>query len=184
MIADFGISHIVLTRLKTTTLVSTGTPYWTAPELATQPGARPTFESDIWSFGCLAFEVLTDKAPFYSFNRPPQLLVAFVQRKVTPLSSSVSSPEDTNHIDIRVRKLMERCFNYLADAHRPKSGEIVQFFADLNIPDNRPLGDSTPIATHRARTDIQIDYQRVYKLLELVEENMRDSKKTVEDEKK
>ncbi|KXN82319.1 Serine/threonine-protein kinase HT1 [Leucoagaricus sp. SymC.cos] len=58
MIADFGISHVVSTHLRTTTLASTGSLHWTAPELTTEDGAYPTFESDIWSFGCLSYEVL------------------------------------------------------------------------------------------------------------------------------
>ncbi|KXN80803.1 Serine/threonine-protein kinase HT1 [Leucoagaricus sp. SymC.cos] len=182
MIADFGISHVVSTHLRTTTLASTGSLHWTAPELTTEDGAHPTFESDIWSFGCLSYEALTGNIPFHQFDEL-QLVFAFISSNITPLSPSASSSvEDLDYIDVRVRKLMERCFNYLTQAERPKSGEIVQFFVDLNLADHRPLEDSMLMAELRARADIQIDYRCVYKVLELVESNMRESTRREENE--
>jgi serine/threonine protein kinase len=71
MLADFGVSTIATTSVGTTTSKDiAGTLNWMAPELlAVNPdsmdgaddqgdGMRPpTKESDMWSFGCLCFEV-------------------------------------------------------------------------------------------------------------------------------
>jgi serine/threonine protein kinase len=55
MIADFGVSSIVMT-LPMSTTGPNGTPHWIAPEVV-QGDSRPSLESDIWSYGCLSYEV-------------------------------------------------------------------------------------------------------------------------------
>lgn len=72
MIADFGISHFSVTA----TLISNGTANWMAPELLKGVNARATQKSDIWSFGCLCYEVryLSDRV------MPPVLQAARFSR--------------------------------------------------------------------------------------------------------
>lgn len=41
---------------------SIGTPYYISPEIC--QGHQYSFKSDIWSLGCLLFEILTKEKPF------------------------------------------------------------------------------------------------------------------------
>lgn len=55
-LGDFGISR-VLDRTDDFATTVTGTPYYMAPEVCT---SQPyTLKSDVWSFGCVAYEVRT-----------------------------------------------------------------------------------------------------------------------------
>lgn len=60
LIGDFGISHIAMTT-NPSSLLSSGTLRWAAPELLqaidSVSNPRPTMQSDVWSFGCVCYEV-------------------------------------------------------------------------------------------------------------------------------
>lgn len=66
-LADFGFSR------KTTDFINTskdalgkqGSPYYMAPELFLEGGVY-SFASDLWSFGCILYEFVTGRPPFYS----------------------------------------------------------------------------------------------------------------------
>jgi serine/threonine protein kinase len=58
MLADFGISRVMMTAAITTTRSTVGTAYWTAPELFIEDIPTPMHESDIWAFGCICYEVI------------------------------------------------------------------------------------------------------------------------------
>ena len=61
MLGDFGISKVLEQSDAFTTTV-TGTPYYMAPEMCTN---RPyTFKSDIWSLGCVLYELCTLRHAF------------------------------------------------------------------------------------------------------------------------
>ncbi|KXN86667.1 Mitogen-activated protein kinase kinase kinase ANP1 [Leucoagaricus sp. SymC.cos] len=182
MLTDFGISHIVSTRLETTTIASVGTPQWTAPELALGDGSSPTAESDIWSFGCVVYEVLTDNVPFHWFKTSHQILAAMMRTKITPLEPPVE--DGSNLIDSQLRNIMERCFNYV-ERERPKSGDIIRFFEDLNIEDDRPLSvdDDTPVmAVPKVRVDVKIDHECVCKVLRIIRQTTLEHDDTSEGE--
>jgi serine/threonine protein kinase len=57
MLADFGISRIMITATTISTQVATGTPYWMAPELFIDDLSSPKRPSDIWAFACICYEV-------------------------------------------------------------------------------------------------------------------------------
>ncbi|KXN93054.1 Serine/threonine-protein kinase sepA [Leucoagaricus sp. SymC.cos] len=57
LLVDFGLSQIV-TVVTATTITIGGTVYWMAPEqLISDEMQPPTPESDVWSFGCVCYEV-------------------------------------------------------------------------------------------------------------------------------
>lgn len=60
-IGDFGISKFLenTQKLASTTI---GTPYYISPEICS--GQTYSFKSDIWSLGCLLYEMITRKKPF------------------------------------------------------------------------------------------------------------------------
>jgi serine/threonine protein kinase len=58
MIADFGISNVVMTHASVQKNAG-GTIKWMAPELLEDDDQWATVHSDIWSFACICYEVGT-----------------------------------------------------------------------------------------------------------------------------
>lgn len=62
-IADFGFTAQGSSRRLTPTETSRGTPVYRAPELLEENGGYHA-SSDIWAFGCIAYELLTGEKAF------------------------------------------------------------------------------------------------------------------------
>jgi len=78
LLTDFGDARILDNSLKDSELLSelqrssiVGTPHFVAPELVTE--GLISFDSDLWSFGCCIFDLLTGKPPFPG-NTPPEIM--------------------------------------------------------------------------------------------------------------
>ncbi|MGH2759596.1 MAG: protein kinase domain-containing protein [Actinomycetota bacterium] len=63
-VGDFGVARILAEETGTTTLAAT--PSFAAPEVLR--GGRPTQSSDIYSAGCVAFQMLTGRPPYEGGN--------------------------------------------------------------------------------------------------------------------
>ena len=64
-LADFGISKMLEhTNLLASTVV--GTPYYLSPEACSNKGYN--YKSDIWSLGCVLYELCTLEHPFNADN--------------------------------------------------------------------------------------------------------------------
>ena len=61
-IADFGLSKTLSTMSKMTGTKNAGTPTTIAPEIL--QGKKYTFSADIWSLGCILYELVTGISPF------------------------------------------------------------------------------------------------------------------------
>lgn len=61
ILGDFGVSRQVLSGQYAQTV--TGTPYYMSPELLME-NPRYNYKSDLWSVGCLLFEMITLRRPF------------------------------------------------------------------------------------------------------------------------
>src|SRR6188472_1270738 len=90
VVTDFGIAKAINAACTdapggtlTQTGTSIGTPAYMAPE---QIAADPSIDhrADIYSFGCVAYEVFTGAAPF-SHRQPQQLYAAHLTEKPAPL---------------------------------------------------------------------------------------------------
>ena len=125
VVTDFGIAKAIsaaravdenssLTQLGT----SLGTPAYMSPE---QAAGDPNIDhrADIYSLGCMAYELLTGKPPFH--NRPPaRILAAHISEAPGPIIAL--RPDTPPALD----QLVMRCLDK-DPAHRPQSGdEIVQ----------------------------------------------------------
>lgn len=82
-LSDFGLSVVVVefSGMSYFTSALNGTVRWIAPELLAIPEEEdtimiPTSNSDIYSFGCILFQVLTGKPPYSEFKRDAQIVVA------------------------------------------------------------------------------------------------------------
>ncbi|KAF9447338.1 kinase-like protein [Macrolepiota fuliginosa MF-IS2] len=138
LITDFGISHIATATAgqKCTSSLIGATARWAPPEAFDREGPiRPTKPQDVWSFGCLCYEVLSRKPPFHQYQRDYQLIAALI-RKETPLRPEPGH-EDWDEINDLVWALMEtrwRC----SPEDRLDIQSIHGHFAKLDFQDDRP----------------------------------------------
>ncbi|MGI9141427.1 MAG: protein kinase domain-containing protein [Gemmatimonadaceae bacterium] len=124
-VADFGIAKAIsaartdagvatLTQMGT----SIGTPAYMAPE---QAAADPSADhrADIYSFGCLGYELLTGRPPFIA-KSPQKLLAAHMGESPEPITNlRPDTPQ-------ALAELIMRCLAKEADARPQNASAIVQ----------------------------------------------------------
>jgi serine/threonine protein kinase len=96
-----------------------GSPYYMAPELA-EGMANSSVASDLFSFGCIAYEIICGKRPFDKplvFEGPAERK----NRTAPPLRTLCP------HVDEQLAKLIDRCLGP-ADA-RPSTEELLAAFS-------------------------------------------------------
>jgi serine/threonine protein kinase len=90
-IADFGIakatSQLQTGSFQTATGMTVGTPAYIAPEQAMSEEIGPW--TDLYSVGCVAFELFTGKTPFHDVDTPVAVLMRHVTHPVPPVTSLV-----------------------------------------------------------------------------------------------
>ncbi|KAK3267436.1 hypothetical protein CYMTET_24005, partial [Cymbomonas tetramitiformis] len=85
-LGDFGVSRMLsVNTLAAQTVV--GTPYYMSPELVS--GKPYNQKSDVWSVGCILYELLTGKRAFQGSSLP-QVIFAIVKSKYPALPTTVS----------------------------------------------------------------------------------------------
>ncbi|KAG2140918.1 kinase-like protein [Suillus bovinus] len=126
-LSDFGLSVLVVDFVGTSYFTSAlnGTVRWIAPELLAIPEEGeimiPTSNSDIYSFGCIFFQVLTGKPPYSEFKRDAQVVVAI------SLGTKPLRPEFPAIID--------HYWNFILDCWsikdcRPSSQQVAEYIKD------------------------------------------------------
>ena len=122
VVTDFGIAKAVTAALdssgNTTTLTrgggGVGTPAYMAPEQAVGDPATD-HRSDIYSFGCLAYELISGKPPFHDMP-VHQLITAHVSLAPAPLTAMQGD------VDAHLEQLVMRCLAK-EPADRPQSAQ-------------------------------------------------------------
>jgi serine/threonine protein kinase len=104
-IVDFGIAKVLAPNIQQTQLTQTGelfgSPLYMSPEQCS--GSLVDLRSDIYSFGCVMYEVVCGKPPFLEEN-PFQVMLKQVQEEPVPLHSvnpSVSIHKDLEYVVMR-----------------------------------------------------------------------------------
>jgi serine/threonine-protein kinase len=105
-VVDFGIAKIIAPNIEQTALTQTGelfgSPLYMSPEQCS--GTSLDARSDIYSFGCVMYEVLCGKPPFQEEN-PFQLMLKQVHHE--PLAMRVTNPSLT--INRNLEYIVMRC---------------------------------------------------------------------------
>ncbi|KAH9511871.1 Serine/threonine-protein kinase Nek6 [Dermatophagoides farinae] len=98
-LADFGFSRLLSSNTKNAdTLV--GTPYYMAPERLDK--LKYSFPADIWSMGCLLYELIILYPPFYEPNQCIDMLIRKIHKlDYKPIYSSAYSDE--------IRQIIDKC---------------------------------------------------------------------------
>ena len=86
-LGDFGVSKILNSTLECAR-TAIGTPYYLSPELCNNSGYNN--KSDIWSLGCILYEICTLQHTFEAANMK-MLIVKILEGRYTPISSKYSS---------------------------------------------------------------------------------------------
>ncbi|KAK7037380.1 hypothetical protein VNI00_011130 [Paramarasmius palmivorus] len=120
-LADFGLSHIAdsqVFKVTSTVTHSAGTARWSAPEIHT--GASSSTQSDIYSVGCLFYEIVTGLLPFHNLPNEAAVLLAVLRGL---------RPEKPENISIRdwMWSLMNDCWT-TEPASRPTAENLLQRF--------------------------------------------------------
>ncbi|KIK90719.1 hypothetical protein PAXRUDRAFT_666918 [Paxillus rubicundulus Ve08.2h10] len=132
-ISDFGLSTLLTTFGGSTYATSShaqGTLRWTAPELldfqVPEDGENalhvfPAPQSDVYSFGSIALQVLTGKVPYHYCIRDAQVLSAILKGMIPTRPSRVPVTD-------RQWTFMQRCWMPVdAGESRPRADELVEF---------------------------------------------------------
>ena len=95
-IADFGIAKATTQMgtgaFKTATGMTVGTPAYMAPEQAMARDIGPW--TDLYSVGCMAFELFTGRVPFADVEGPLAILMCHVNEPIPPVKSVVPGVDD------------------------------------------------------------------------------------------
>jgi serine/threonine protein kinase len=106
-IADFGIAKAT-TKMQTgafltATGTTVGTPTYMAPEQAMAQDVGPW--TDLYSVGCMAYEMFTGRVPFHDTEAPMAILLRHVNEQMPPAKEvSETDPEISDWIEAMVVK--------------------------------------------------------------------------------
>ncbi|KAJ3570292.1 hypothetical protein NP233_g4498 [Leucocoprinus birnbaumii] len=137
MIADFGISHLVMTKFVTSSENAGGTVNWMAPELLTDQ-TSPAKETDVWAFSCVCWETFTGDIPFSQHKTLGHLLRAFMERPLALPACPTGLATKTNPVGDLIWGLMKWCWDTEPN-QRPTTAEIQECIEAMRLQDDRPL---------------------------------------------
>jgi E3 ubiquitin-protein ligase KEG len=88
---------------------------WRAPELLLKPGAKLTKEADVWSLGCVLFEIATGAVPWAGVSLDE--VKSFYRDK-----QCLEIPEDVDSLFV---KLIQMCWQF-EPKQRPTMRELLK----------------------------------------------------------
>ncbi|KIJ68104.1 hypothetical protein HYDPIDRAFT_25549 [Hydnomerulius pinastri MD-312] len=130
-VADFGLSTMLADFMGASNFTSStrGNVRWAAPELfgvrgsGTASPMPPSMLSDIYSFGCVMFQVLSGQVPYHDLRNDRQVLVKMMVG-ITPRRPVAFPIIEDEHWDF-----IRQCWAPLDTRRRPSSEDIIKFLA-------------------------------------------------------
>ncbi|KAF4585151.1 hypothetical protein EYR40_001988 [Pleurotus pulmonarius] len=107
-LSDFGLSQVIDDLMGpsgfTPSCSEAGPVRWQAPELLEDDDSRPKLPSDVWSFGCTAYELLTGNVPYR--HRLRDFLV------MQDIKAGVKPAEMGDIPNRKMASILDRCWSY------------------------------------------------------------------------
>ncbi|KAJ3563267.1 hypothetical protein NP233_g9050 [Leucocoprinus birnbaumii] len=121
----------------------------------TSPDKTKSKEADMWSFGCICYEVLSGKPPYYQYTEDAEIQAAVSGGQIP--KRPTDSDEGAEMIDDDTWELIEQCCS--ADWWcRPRASTAMELIANImKGEDGRPPAEQLPdasILTLRLRTEV------------------------------
>ncbi|CAF4936669.1 unnamed protein product [Rotaria sp. Silwood1] len=147
-LGDLGLGRFF--GSKTTSAHSmVGTPYYMSPERIHEHDLGYDFRSDIWSLGCILYEMAALRSPFYGEN----LNLILLRQKIEALDYT---PLPTNFYSSELRLLISKCL-VLDPEKRPDIVEVNRIaqmmYARFTNPNNNNNNTPTPTPTSSCRNE-------------------------------
>ena len=133
-VLDFGLAALTDRAKITMSGQALGTPWYMSPEQAT--ASAVSFSSDIYSLGCILYELATSKPPFPG-NRPFNVMMQHVNAQVPPM---ITRPEA--EISADMVGFILRCLEKQPQNRYPTANEALS--ALYLLPEWMVDGQSTP----------------------------------------
>lgn len=156
-LGDFGLSKIIASHDFASTYV--GTPFYMSPEICA--AERYSHHSDIWSLGCIIYELASRGVPFDARNHV-ELIMKIKAGKIKPLASQYS--KDLSEVIAWCLKVDPR--------NRPDTAQL------LNVPSIK-LARSKLQALEQSK-DIQLERDAALKQLAQAQKQIQELRKEVE----
>jgi serine/threonine protein kinase/HD-like signal output (HDOD) protein len=140
---DFGIAKVLSTAGSQTTYGQImGTPRYMSPEQAVGDAARVSPQSDIYSLGVIAYEMLTGTAPF-EHESPVMLLIMHVRDQICPVS------ERRSECPPELAKLVEACLSKEPESRPRSATEVLETLETIRKSHHSviPLDSRTAVNT-------------------------------------
>ncbi|KAF5361880.1 hypothetical protein D9756_002596 [Leucocoprinus leucothites] len=171
LITDFGSTQITTATLTVTASVVPTTLRFAAPEAVLNSGP-PTKESDIWSFGCLCYEVLSRQVPYHQYSRDIQISAALARKELPKRPGTAGQgttnetdnewddedDEDWDEIDDQAWGLITKCCAPEPE-DRLEASAIQELIVDMKVWDDRSAAKGvlgTEISKLRANPEIDL----------------------------
>jgi hypothetical protein len=128
-IADFGIAKATTSMqtgaFLTATGTTVGTPTYMAPEQAMAQDIGPW--TDLYSVGCMAFELFTGRVPFHDSDAPMAILLRHVNEPIPPVKSIEPS------VDPQISEWVERLLVKEPKSRTQSANEAWDEFEEIMI---------------------------------------------------
>ncbi|KAF9063527.1 hypothetical protein BDP27DRAFT_1299590 [Rhodocollybia butyracea] len=159
-IADFGLSRIVdsadLCKItSSTTTNGKGTTRWMAPELLKPSPASPSYESDVYAFACVCYEIYTGLLPFHLVRNDVAVMQDIIQgnRPLRPDNATIE-------LNDTMWSLIERCWA-AEPSIRPTAEMVRRELGDVagselsSAPESMAAPDCNPNITTSIWTNLE-----------------------------
>ncbi|KAG6809612.1 hypothetical protein H0H92_015530 [Tricholoma furcatifolium] len=132
VLSDFGLSQVIRAMQTDPTGFTPSNPEsgptrWQAPELH-QDNTQPDLGTDVWGFGCTAYEMLSGNIPYYYRQRDASI-IKDVESRIKPSGPDrmvLLAPNE------HLQKLVDSCWSF-TPATRPSMTEVVKYLEDSRL---------------------------------------------------
>jgi serine/threonine protein kinase/Tfp pilus assembly protein PilF len=125
-IMDFGLAKLENADDITKTSAVMGTVAYMSPEQSL--GKRVDFRTDIWSFGCLLYEILAGQNPFQG-GHEQAVFRAIVEGDFPPIASL------RNDIPVKLEKILEKCLQKNPRNRYNNAGSLIDDLKTVDLQD-------------------------------------------------